>query len=53
MNYKTFTIGELYQELIKVYDGHAGEILLGLQESDLSQIQIKKCLINYIIKSSS
>ena len=42
------SMAELKQELIRLYDGNAGEIFYGLIEMNLSPTAIKKALIRYI-----
>ena len=47
---QTLSLGELKQELIRLYDGNAGEIYYGLLEMGITQKALKKCLISYIEK---
>ena len=42
------SMAELKEEMVRLYDGNAGEIFYGLMEMRLSQAGIKKALIKYI-----
>ena len=42
------SMAELKQEMVRLYDGNAGEIFYGLMEMRVSQAAIKKALIRYI-----
>jgi len=42
------SMAELKEEMVRLYDGNAGEIMYGLIEMGLSKNGIKKALIKYI-----
>tara|TARA_S200002703_G_scaffold159327_2_gene172402 strand:- start:478 stop:648 length:171 start_codon:yes stop_codon:yes gene_type:complete len=42
------SMAELKEEMVRLYDGNAGEIFYGLMEMRLSKAAIKKALIRYI-----